>query len=150
MKANDESEKLWWFNVVIWSSVYHKDFVIHTVIKRMIHFNHEKNVNDLIKVFEFEENAFALSSYQFWEKKLRRWQNKMVKFIIVGDLFHIKISMAFKISMATKTGCISKSYILIFKVFHFKTDIYLQILDRPSRISSKLFLNFIRLFLRTL
>jgi hypothetical protein len=33
-------------------------------------------------------------------------------------------------------------YLYIYEVFHFKTDIYLQILDRPFRISTKLFLNF--------
>jgi hypothetical protein len=38
----------------------------------------------------------------------------------------------------------------IYDVFHLKRDIYLKILDRPSRISTKLFLNFIRLFLTTL
>jgi amino acid transporter len=35
----------------------------------------------------------------------------------------------------------------VYDGFHFKTDIDL---DRPFRISTKLFLNFIRLFLRTL
>jgi hypothetical protein len=36
----------------------------------------------------------------------------------------------------------------IYDVFHLKRNIYLKILDRPSQISTKLFLNFIRLFLR--
>jgi hypothetical protein len=29
-------------------------------------------------------------------------------------------------------------------IVHFKTDLYLKILDRPSRISNKLFLNFFK------
>jgi hypothetical protein len=44
----------------------------------------------------------------------------------------------------------STKYIFVrhlYDAFHFKTEI---VLDRPSRMSTKLFLNFIRLYLRTL
>jgi hypothetical protein len=36
-----------------------------------------------------------------------------------------------------------------YDVVHLKTNIYLQILDRPSRISTKLFLNFFNYFYKT-
>jgi hypothetical protein len=44
----------------------------------------------------------------------------------------------------------SKKIHFLYDVVHLRTNIYLKILDRPSRMSTELFLNFFRLFLRTL
>jgi hypothetical protein len=70
------------------------------------------------------------------------WTIKRVIFIVIRVIWTLMCVIL--------TRYVLNYVITINDVIHFKTNIYLKILDRPSRISTKLFLNFIWLFLRTL
>jgi hypothetical protein len=71
----------------------------------------------------------------------------LTKFVFDKDIYELCL---YKLRTCFVSFLIDNILHIIYDVVHLKTNIYLKIFDRPSRISTKHFLNFFKLFLGTL